>query len=467
MSDDLARMDATAQAELVESGDATPVELLEAALERAAQVNPEINAIIHDLADEAREQAAADVPDGPFKGVPFLLKDLGAAYAGQPLHMGMRLLKEADFRAPVDTFLADRFRAAGLITFGKTNTPELGILPTSEPEAYGPSKNPWDTTRTPGGSSGGSAAAVAAGIVPMAHANDGGGSIRIPAACCGLFGLKPQRGRISLMPYREHWYGLSANGCLSRRVADTALWLDVTAGRIEGDADTPPPVESFAAAAMTPPGKLRIAATTKSPRGPLPPKLDDRVVTAFEATKEVLRGLGHEVVDRAPDWGGVGNDFVPRYLRGIAQDVDEVEHPERLEPRTRGFGKLGHRIPERVLQKSLRRQGEHAARINAIFDEFDVVLTPTTGEPAVEIGRWAGMGALRTLLGMARTYPYTPVWNHTGQPAASIPAPVPAGSLPVGMTVVAPPDREDLLLSLSAQVEAETAWPERIPEIAA
>lgn len=150
MSDDLARMDATAQAELVESGDATPVELLEAALERAAQVNPEINAIIHDLADEAREQAAADVPDGPFKGVPFLLKDLGAAYAGQPLHMGMRLLKEADFRAPVDTFLADRFRAAGLITFGKTNTPELGILPTSEPEAYGPSKNPWDTTRTPG-----------------------------------------------------------------------------------------------------------------------------------------------------------------------------------------------------------------------------------------------------------------------------------------------------------------------------
>ena len=457
------------QAELVADGTVSSRELTEACIERIEALQPRLNAFRVVLAEQARE--AADEADrrlasgerAPLLGVPVAIKD-GVDVAGELTTHGTLAFTTL---AAEDAAQVAKLRAAGAIIVGKTTLPELAICGFTETEAWGITRNPWDAGHTPGGSSGGSGAAVASLMVGAASASDGGGSIRIPAACCGLFGLKPQRGRISLMPYREHWYGLSANGCLSRRVADTALWLDVTAGRIEGDADTPPPVESFAAAAMTPPGKLRIAATTKSPRGPLPPKLDDRVVTAFEATKEVLRGLGHEVVDRAPDWGGVGNDFVPRYLRGIAQDVDEVEHPERLEPRTRGFGKLGHRIPERVLQKSLRRQGEHAARINAIFDEFDVVLTPTTGEPAVEIGRWAGMGALRTLLGMARTYPYTPVWNHTGQPAASIPAPVPTGSLPVGMTVVAPPDRDELLLSLSAQVEAETAWPERIPEIAA
>ena len=303
-------------------------------------------------------------------------------------------------------------------------------------------------------------------MVGAASASDGGGSIRIPAANCGLFGLKPQRGRVSLMPHREHWYGLSANGCVSRRVADTALWLDVVSGRVEGDADTPPPVESFAAAAATPPGKLRIAATTKPPRSVLPPKIDERVAAAFEATKDALRGLGHEVVDHTPDWGNIANDFVPRYLRGIAQDVDAVEHPERLEPRTRGFAKLGRRIPERSLQTALRRQGDFIARVGASFDDFDVILTPTAGEPAVEIGRWAGQGALRTLLGMARTYPYTPVWNHLGMPAASIPAPVSTGALPIGMTLAAAPNREELLLSLSAQVEAETAWPDRVPELA-
>ncbi|KAB2860485.1 MAG: tetratricopeptide repeat protein, partial [Bauldia sp.] len=193
-------MDATAQAELVSSGEASPTELVEAAVGRAERVNAEINAVIHDLSAPAREAAAGDLPDGPFKGVPFMLKDLGAANAGEPLHMGMKVLKEANFHAPIDTTLAQRFRAAGLITIGKTNTPELGIVATTEPKAYGATRNPWDVTRSPGGSSGGSAAAVAAGIVPMAHANDGGGSIRIPASNCGLVGLKPTRQRISEGP---------------------------------------------------------------------------------------------------------------------------------------------------------------------------------------------------------------------------------------------------------------------------
>ena len=397
------------QAELIAEGTVSSRELTEACLERIEALQPKLNPfriVLYEQARESADDADRRIAAGeraPLLGVPVAIKD-GVDVAGELTTHGTLGFTTL---AREDAAQVAKLRAAGAVIVGKTNLPELAICGFTETEAWGITPNPGDLVHTSGGSSGGSAAAVAALMVGAASASDGGGSIRIPAACCGLFGLKPQRGRISLMPYREHWYGLSANGCLSRRVADAALWLDVASGRVEGDADTPPPVESFAAAVARAPGKLRIATTTKPPRGPLPPKLDDSVVAAFEATKDVLRGLGHEVVDRAPDWGSVANDFVPRYLRGIAQDVDAVEHPERLEPRTRGFGKLGRRIPERVLQGSLRRQGEHAARINAIFEDFDVVLTPTIAEPPVEIGRWAGMGALRTLLGMARTYPYT------------------------------------------------------------
>src|SRR6188472_33257 len=219
MDADLARLDATAQAELVRSGDASPTELVDAAIERIEALNPELNAVIHRLYEEGRADAAGELPDGPFRGVPFLLKDLGAAFAGQPLHLGMRALKEVDFRAPIDSYLALRFRAAGFVTIGKTNCPELGILPTTEPVAYGPSRNPWDTGRSTGGSSGGSAAAVAAGMVPVAHANDGGGSIRIPASECGLVGLKPTRQRISEGPLiGDNMSGLTAEFVVSRSV---------------------------------------------------------------------------------------------------------------------------------------------------------------------------------------------------------------------------------------------------------
>lgn len=457
------------QAELLADGTISSRELTEACLERIEALEPRLNAFRVVLSERARE--SADVADqrlaagerAPLLGVPVAVKD-NSDVAGELSTHGTTAFTTV---AASDCAHVAKLRAAGAIVIGKTTLPELAILPFTETEAWGITRNPWDPGRSTGGSSGGSGAAVAALMVGAASASDGGGSIRIPASCCGLFGLKPQRGRISLMPDREHWYGLSVAGCLTRRVADTALWLDVAAGRVEGDADTPPPVGSFAAAAARPPGRLRIAATMKAPRGPLPAHRDERVARAFDATVGVLRGLGHEVVDHAPEWGGVVNDFVPRYLRGIAEDVARVEHPERLEPRTRGFGRLGRMIGERRLQTVLRRQGEHAARINATFDSFDVVLTPTIAEPPVEIGRWAGRGALRTLLGIARTHPYTPVWNHTGQPAASIPAPVPAGAPPIGMTVAAAPDREDLLLSLAAQVEAETGWAERIPEIAA
>jgi amidase len=228
MSTELARLDATAQAELVRKGEVTPLELVEAAIGRVEALDPQINAVIHPLFDAGLEAARGELPDGPFRGVPFLLKDLGAAFAGQPLHMGMRFLKERDFRAPVDTYLAQRFRAAGFVTIGKTNTPELGILPTTEPRAYGPSRNPWDTERSPGGSSGGSAAAVAAGMVPIAHANDGGGSIRIPASNCGLVGLKPTRQRVSQGPLiGDIMSGMTAELVVARSVRDTAAVLGV------------------------------------------------------------------------------------------------------------------------------------------------------------------------------------------------------------------------------------------------
>src|SRR6266540_833210 len=244
MSDDLAWLDATAQAELVRKGEASPAELVDAAIERIEAANGEINAVIHELYDEGREAAAGDLSDGPFKGVPFLLKDLGAAFAGQPLHMGMRFLKERDFRAPMDTYLAVRFREAGFVTIGKTNTPELGILPTTEPKAYGPSRNPWDVSRSTGGSSGGSAAAVASGMVPVAHANDGGGSIRIPASECGLVGLKPTRQRISEGPLiGDNMSGLTVELAVSRSVRDTAAILDAVEGPAPGDPYVAPPPE--------------------------------------------------------------------------------------------------------------------------------------------------------------------------------------------------------------------------------
>ena len=236
---EIASLDATAQADLVRSGEASARELVESAIARCERVNPELNAVIHELFDEAL--AACDAgprggSDGPFAGVPFVLKDLGATLAGQPYHMGMRLLKEAGFRAPIDTYLAQRFRDAGLITIGKTNTPELGILPTTEPDAYGPTRNPWDPNRTAGGSSGGSAAAVAAGIVPVAHANDGGGSIRIPASCCGLVGLKPTRQRVSEGPLvGDNLSGMTAELVVSRSVRDAALVLDAVHGAAPGD----------------------------------------------------------------------------------------------------------------------------------------------------------------------------------------------------------------------------------------
>jgi amidase len=264
VSEDLARLDATAQAELVRIGEVSPEELTQSAIARAERLNPDLNAIIHPLYEQGLAESRGELPDGPFRGVPFLFKDLGAGLAGQPLHMGMKGLKDADFHLPLDTFLGARFREAGFVTIGKTNTPELGIVPTTEPAAYGPTHNPWNLDHSPGGSSGGSAAAVAAGIVPIAHANDGGGSIRIPASCCGLVGLKPSRGRTSLGPLiGDTMSGLTVEHVVSRSVRDVAAALDATHGPGPGDPYVAPaPARPYMEELSADPGSLRIAILT-------------------------------------------------------------------------------------------------------------------------------------------------------------------------------------------------------------
>src|SRR5437016_2668642 len=295
MSDELALLDATAQAELVRQRHVSPRELVDAAIARIERVNPQLNAVIIQRFEKARAEAAApDLPDGPFRGVPFLLKDLICHSAGDPYHAGMRLLRELEWVERYDTYLAARFRAAGFVFLGRTNVPELGPAPTTEPVAYGPARNPWDTSRTPGGSSGGSAAAVAAGMVGIAHGNDGGGSIRIPASCCGLVGLKPSRGRVSWAPHlAELAAGFATDGVLTRTVRDSALGLDLLAGYEPGDPYwAPDPSAPFVEAAGREPGSLRVAFVVDSPNG-VP--VDPDCVAATRSAAELLESLGHQV----------------------------------------------------------------------------------------------------------------------------------------------------------------------------
>src|SRR3954466_11146235 len=327
MSDDLARLDATAQAELVRKGEVSPPELVDAAIERIEASNGEINAVIHKLYDEGREAAAGDLPDGPFRGVPFLLKDLGAAFAGQPLHMGMQYLKDADFRSPVDTYLAQRFKQAGFVTIGKTNTPELGILPTTEPKAYGPSRNPWDTTRSTGGSSGGSAAAVASGMVPVAHANDGGGSIRIPASECGLVGLKPTRQRISEGPIiGDNMSGLTVELVVSKSVRDTAAIREAGPRPAPGDPYVAaPPTRPYTEEVGAAPGKLRIGLLTEPL---LEAEPNEVVAEAARDAARLLESLGHAIEESHPtgfEEMDIVDTFLTRWMAGQAATLDELQ----------------------------------------------------------------------------------------------------------------------------------------------
>jgi len=465
--EDVAFAGAAAQAAMVRAGEISPTELVRLHLDRIERLDPQLNSFRVVLAERAMleaEQAEARLRAGderPLLGVPIALKDEVDLAGVQTTH-GTDAYPDP---ATADSEVVRRLREAGAIVVGKTLLPELAICGFTESATWGVTRNPWDPQRTPGGSSGGSAAAVAAGLVPIASASDGAGSIRIPAASCGLFGLKPQRGRVPLAPDVEHWNGLSANGCLSRSVADTALWLDVTSGGSEEPGAPPPPERPFAEAAQTPPGRLRVAFSTVPPRAAAPPTVDDEAKVAVAETAELLRSLGHEVGERSPEWGMIGNNMVPRYLRGIAEEFAEVPEPQRLERRTRGMARLGRLIPDHLFERARAAEAADAARVNAIFEHHDVLMTPVMGGTALPVRRWQGRGALWTLLGMSRFYPYCVPWNHLGNPAMAVPAGFSPAGMPLSVQIVGRPGDEATLLSLAAQIEAERPWADHRPPV--
>ncbi len=467
MSDEVAFAGATKQAEMVRSGEVSPTELVRLHLDRIERLDPKLNSFRVVLAERAlleAQQAEARLKGGeerPLLGVPIALKD-STDLAGEQTTNGTDGFPDP---ARADSEMVRRLREAGAIVVGKTLLPELAICGFTESATWGVTRNPWDTQRSPGGSSGGSAAAVAAGLIPIASASDGAGSIRIPAACCGLFGLKPQRGRVSLAPDLEHWNGLSVNGCLSRTVLDTALWLDVVSGGSEEPGAPAPPERPFVESAKTPPGKLRVAYSTAAPRAVAPPTVDEVAKGAVAETAEVLRSLGHEVAPRDPEWGSIGNNMVPRYLRGIAEDFARAPRPERLERRTRGMARLGRTIPDSVFEGARRAREADAARVDAVFDACDVLMTPVMGGTAIPVRRWEGRGSLWTLLGMSRFYPYCIPWNHLGNPSMAVPAGFAADGMPLSVQIVGRPGDEATLLSLAAQLEAERPWADRRPPV--
>jgi amidase len=466
--DEIAFLGAAKQAEMVRAGDVSPKELVQLSLDRIAKLDPELNAFRKVFAEKAlleAEQAEARIKAGeerPLLGVPIAIKD-EVDVAGEINTHGTDGFTEP---AKADCEMVRRLREAGAIVIGLTLLPEMAICGFTESATYGVTRNPWNPQRTPGGSSGGSGSAVAAGLVPIASAGDGAGSIRIPAASCGLFGLKVSRGRVSLAPNLEGWHGLAVEGCLSRSVIDTALWLDVVSGGSREPEAPPPPDRPFVEAAKTPPGKLKVAWSTLPPRAAAPPTVDDDAKGAVADAVMLLSGLGHDVSQRDPAWGNIGNNITARFLGGVADTVKEVPHPERLERRTRGFGRLGSILPRSLYEKACNEgRASDAARVNAIFDEYDVLLMPVMGGTALPVRRWEGKGALQTVLGMSRFYPYCVPWNHLGNPAMAVPAGFSAEGMPLSIQIIGRRGEEGILLSLAAQIEAERPWADRRPPI--
>lgn len=480
MPDHFVTLDAMAQAELVRRREATPMELVDAAIARIERLNPKLNAVIIPLFEKARRQAAAkDLADGPFRGVPFLLKDLDTCSAGDPFHCGMRFLRDLGWVADHDTYLAAKLRAAGFVFLGKTNTPELGLSVTTEPEAYGPCRNPWDTNRSTGGSSGGSGAAVASGMVPAAHASDGGGSIRIPASECGLVGLKPSRGRVSLGPdYGEYWHGLVISHALTRTVRDTAALLDAVAGPMPGDPYiAPPPARPFLAEVGTDPQRLRIGVMTRTPNGA--PPLDPQCVAAVTDTAHLLESLGHNVEESHP---GALDEFidctthfttllvswVAASLDGWSERTGRTVGPDGVEPITWAFAGLGRAVTAAQYIAAVEWLHGYTRRMAAWWTGgFDVLLTSTLGAPPPRLGELVPPRD-NPLAGNERTFamiPFTSQFNITGQPAMSLPLHWSRDGLPIGIQLVAASGREDVLIRVASQLERARPWGDRRPPV--
>jgi len=467
--EELTWMDATAQAELVSQKEVTPVELVEAAIERIERVNPKLNAVVTPMFDLAREAAAGKLPDGPFRGVPFLLKDLMAAYAGVTMTLGSKILQ--NFVPDQDSELVVRLKKAGLIILGKTNTPEFGILPTTEPELFGPCRNPWDTQRTTGGSSGGSSAAVASGMVSMAHANDGGGSIRIPASCCGLFGLVPTRARNPLGPlFGDCISGLVREHAVTRSVRDSAALLDATCGPDIGDPYwAPPPERPFLQEVGADPGKLRIAFTTKSATGV---DIHPDCVRGVQKTASLCSELGHKVEEVAPKLDGemMEQAFVTLWSSGCASTLKLLKvTKDQVEPLSWALFEMGSRYSAPDYLLALQTVQWVSRQFARFFSDYDVLLTPTLAEPPVPLGTFDSPedDPLKGFRRAGEFVPFTGICNMTGQPAMSVPLYWNSEGLPIGSHFIGRFGDEATLFRLAAQLEQARPWAQRRPPVTA
>jgi amidase len=478
VSDDFAWMDATAQAELVRSGEVTPTELVEAAITRIDKLNSQLNAVIHRLDDKAAA-AAADpaLPVGPFRGVPFLVKDGVCHTAGDPYHCGMQVLKDLDWHEETDTWLAARYRAAGFVFVGKTNLPELATSVTTEPLAYGATHNPWNLDHSPGGSSGGSAAAVAAGLVPVAHGNDMGGSIRVPASACGLVGLKPTRGRTTLGPdFGEFWGPLTHEHVLTRSVRDSAAVLDAVGGPGPGDPYTaPPPAHPYTDDVGGDPGRLRIGFRTMRTDGV---ESNPECVAAVDAAARLLDELGHDVAPArldaidTPDIGflGIYGSAIARDLERWSLRIGRTLVPADLDPINAVTAEMGQAITGAQYLAATETAQTWAREMSVWWaDGNDVLVTPTMPEPAAKLGELApDTDDVFGILPRMGTYAmFTSLFNITGQPAISLPLHWSADGLPVGVQLIAAYGREDVLIRLASQLEQARPWADRRPPTSA
>jgi amidase len=468
---DVTWLDATAQAGLVRRGDASPLELVEAAISRIEAVNPGLDAVIRTRYAQARAEAAGALPDGPFRGVPMLLKDLGCLVAGEVTAFGLGPLRDQAW--PVTSYLAGRFRAAGFISLGRTNVPELGTTVTTEPRSFPPARNPWHHGRSTGGSSGGSAAAVASGMVPVAHANDGGGSIRIPASECGLVGLKPTRARVSQGPLTgEGWAGATIDGVVTRTVRDTAGVLDVISEQMPGEPYYAPPLpRPLAEEVGADPGRLRIGVLAR-PSGEIYAD-DPQCREAVAGAARLLESQGHHVEESAP--AALFEPEFPRHFNAIiAADSETLFRAfeavlgrpiadDEIEPRNAAYRQAGRVLTAPAYLQARAWLGMWARRMAGWWSGHDLLVTPTLGAPPPELGWFTAAGPEREGLRIAGFIPYTAQFNMTGQPAVTLPLHWTPGGLPVGVQLVAAYGREDVLIRVASQLEQAAPWSGRHP----
>jgi amidase len=472
-SDELRWTDAVGLAQLVRTGEITPSELVDGAIERLTALEPALQLLVSESFERARIQAAGDLPDGPFRGVPFLLKDAVQHSEGDPYAHGLSALKDGDWRAPHDSELARRYRQAGLVLLGRTKVPELTMSSTTEPLAYGPAHNPWSLNHSPGGSSGGSAAAVAAGIVPVAHGNDMGGSIRIPASCCGLVGLKPSRDRMSLAPdHGEYWGPLTYEHVLTRTVRDSAAVLDATAGSVPGDLHSAPmPLRPWLSDVGTEPGRLRIGVMVDLPNGG---PVDAQCIQATRDAADLLASLGHSVEEFAgaqlgnPAGAGAMSTVI---AVGLAGEVTQWEDRlgiviDDLEPMPAALVAAGRSAAAVDLVRAVDTLATWSRQIATVTASFDIVISPTMAIPPPVLGTLSGDRPLEEAIpGWSAMSGFAIAFDVSGQPAISLPLHWTAEGLPIGVQFVAAYGREDLLFQLSGQLELAKPWADRRPPI--